>query len=1676
MEEEITSPVINNTPVQQAQLPSVEADFDPLDEGNTDVLATPEDQTVYMENGMAQQVADIYNLAGVGTLYQPISADSVVRTLQSSGDVVGSDINYLLDSIKEEDYGVQKDMIVQAIANPRVGVEQRVQLAEQINGLSNIPDVNSILRHGMHNANLLMNSGDTEEEVEDFEAGAQAAESLPKNVAVETPMPASQEEARQLYEQALNEYYTQADENTGGLDYLASLIPFRFQLPVMKIYDALGLDQGAVLDTSGKLLLGNALRQIREHVDGLDYEKKKQALDTVISILKPNSGMFRDGNDLVTMHTLEEIFYKDLYKQDYNDTSLFGTAVGNLLPFKQKEVSEATRSTLSGNQVLDNFGSIMDIVGLGALAKGTIKLGTKWLPKSLTRLRKVSPDMASRTAADALDDELVLSKFPGMTKEDVVASFLPSAERGLQEGGVEGMGELVTRQLDIRDRLLRISERSNLNAAERADAFSEIQKTYGDIASKPTSTLHINESVFTAGDSAAKIEAIFGRTKSKPFSSLNQARKASIAEIQQTFGKDANVEVVWRNPTTNKLEEIPAGMEGKTKGEFFLRAKDERAYESAPSTYHSLVFGDKDVANIRFAPSLWKWLRGPTLMGGDTADLLALAPRQRTEWNKLVAGLTSDVARLSGSESKMLAKVLKDGEAVSATTGKGKVFTPRELTDMGMSQAGQRAYYAYRGSTDIMYEVVNRQTRTRMFREGVKDIHSAKGRVGFGQLRNNSEALGDIGAKSTSLPVWDATTSTFIQLDRKAIDDLYKTGDSLARLEQPMLGKAGQEATHVIVSEGKGVKALGLPRQVVTKVEGYYPHMWNGNYVVYGTTKAGNRYALGLASNERDAADVVKRMQGVNARRVAAGKSTRFTEVNYDFDRQLSQDLSRRGQIQEGLYVNMGGPVYGHRNGGSLRNYSKAAGDIMVDPVEALMRGMEIVGTKVTKGELATHMRQKLYQYAKTEGLLRDPRVIPSTTEDLVKTAGKSLQYNKAVAYLDSIDNMLNIRDGVDEAVSSFFLNASGITSRLMGRTSFGKALASRLANKAAKGGDPMSTIMGFMHRTTIASAPVGQAALQASQSLMMLGVSPTNYLKAVGQTASVATLVGLRSNALHGSKAFAVSAKEFAKEADLLAKINGMTSEELVKVVDTVMESGIVSSVGYHTQMRNAIRSAAEERMLANAKGLNKNPISAAFGKFAREADAQTFGRLSRFGFEAGEQVNQIATFLTLYNRDKAKGIANLSSKDYVQKLIGSVAELTGSMIPETGFAYQRGWFKAAMQFVSFQHKMMLLMLPQFLGGAKTISAGEKAGMVAAQFLLFGRRGAPHMDAIYRVIDAKIRENAANEAEANSLYQAWNDPTTRAVMDGLVFDTAGNYVLKSIFGDEDTPDFALSERFAPGGGSEFMVDRLFALANNPTQAFFGLAGEKFSKLYGFMKRAGDITLANIRGYDDVPMDDRMEELVKGGGMHLMSTYNRYLAARMAQRMDGWVSSGGRVTEGFSGALEGNLYTQFGITTKDRESLYAAMDKFMEEQLTNPLAKQKNLDDLVDQYYRDLVASAVKFDGETTTQDAWGTMMDKWVRERGLLFSMLPEQDAEYISAAVADRVQKAADGAGDSAETVLIERLTKDIRDGRFGEDGPNVALYLEQAEFVRNNPKLKEMVEQAWVEANTDDYMENK
>jgi hypothetical protein len=182
--------------------------------------------------------------------------------------------------------------------------------------------------------------------------------------------------------------------------------------------------------------------------------------------------------------------------------------------------------------------------------------------------------------------------------------------------------------------------------------------------------------------------------------------------------------------------------------------------------------------------------------------------------------------------------------------------------------------------------------------------------------------------------------------------------------------------------------------------------------------------------------------------------------------------------------------------------------------------------------------------------------------------------------------------------------------------------------------------------------------------------------------------------------------------------------------------------------------------------------------------------------------------------------------------------------------------------------------------------------------------------------------------------------------------------------------------------------------------------------------------------------------------------------------MDGWVTAGGNVSQGYSGELEGSLFKLFGINTKERDELYLAMDKYQERFESDTSFKDAELAALANQYFSDLVFQSLKASKEAPSDQHYDNLMDRWTRERTLLFSMMDKQDAARIHELVSERIRTSL-SSKDPAEKQFIEKLTAAIRENKFGSDGPAMSSYLMQQEFVKNNPALLDLVHNAFREA---------
>jgi hypothetical protein len=1634
-------------PVSEAPMPEALPTGDAPDffsEGPVaDMLAETPEAAVPPSKPALEYAASIYTLAGGGQ-GQMVTAESVREALTQ--DIGRAEIQFVLDEIRASEDGMQREMLLETIQNPRLQVEAKIELMKELDELSGLRryDVNAVQRQALSNIVLADRvAWETPEDQQRADIANVEVEMLPEGVDTSDKGDYTDDELYTSYATLLNAHYTEAEESSSLLskDFLATMLPFRFNVPVASIYNELKIGgEDVVLDATGTVLVGEALKQIREYIEGATTEQKVDALKVVLRHLKPNSGVFSDGNDFVTMHLLSEIFYKDLTGgRDYYDDAIDPLRING-------------EGVLSLTQFFDNVGGILDTVMLGGLARGTIKLGSRLLPKSMRTLNRISPKTAAEIAATIANNPALAERLGGAVPAQWMENILPSHRTLLTDGGVNGVEEVMARQAALAKEMQELAGRTSMTMAQRADALAEIDTLLRTGANAQPSALHPARTHIADTGTGIEIKGVFGRDAHNPFNTIIDAREAA----KLTFN-DAPFELLMEQG--GKLVPVPAGRSPTMPGRYFFEVQETRAYDSAQKTVGQLTFGADDVSATRFMGRFWNAIKNPgSVFSREVNDAMSAAVRERYVWSKLTESLTNNFNSLNRGQQQQLSAVLKEGERIKTATGRGTTFTVAELAQRGLGDHAIRAYYEARGAMDVLHNVTNSRLRAQYQAAGLQQVMTPSGAAGLAKLRSTAdEAWSDavvVGDKRL-MHAFDPVAKQFVVMGEHEIKNLYHSGASLARLKTPMLGKGAEEATHIIVDGAKKVEMRALPRQVINKVEGYYPHMWDSNFVVYGITKGGSRVAMGLAKTAADAKAAVARMK-------AANKGQKFQDITFDFDRSLRDPAYRSGMIDD-LYLNLGGPVYGERSGGILKNFSKSSGDHMVDPIEAMVRGMELVGQQVTKGELVQHMRNKLQNFLVSEGIaLKNPRKMPITRDDIMDNAAKAAEVQKARVYLDQINMFQRTPDAVDAFTSNFLKNASMAVGEVLGGK-VGNRLATALADKASKGFEPLSWLSSVAHKTIIATAPVTHLALQSMQSMVMLGVAPRAYFSALRQLTGLTSMFGLRTLEAGGNL---MSKADWDKAYRAASKAMGMPEAEVRALTEAFYNSGLVDAVSHNSIIRQNLRSAAEARRLKSAQGISGGALRDAAGRVVRGVDDKVFGTLGKIGFEAGENINQMLTFLSFYNADRKAGKAFLDNADYVRSLIGRTAEISGNMVPEMGFSYQRGWFKTAMQFVSFQHKMLMMMLPEMMGGSRALTGPQKAGIVLTQFLMYGRRGAPHIDAFYRVVDKQINGLQMEPEEKQQLLEDWR--ALKPVMDGFLGDYMTNGVLKELYG-EQTPEFGFGERLAPGGGTEFMMERLIAIANNPTVEVFGMGGQKVSRLADWGAKVFQTSLGQAQGLDDVPIDVRAEELAKSGGALLFSQYNKILAVQAARLLDGWTTAGGNVSQAYSGELEGSLFKLFGVNTKERDELYRAMDAYQERMETDTSFRDNELREVANKYYQDLVFQSIHAQGQTTSDQHYDNLMDLWTRERNLLFSMMDKQDAARVHELVSDKIT-AALRSKDPAEQQFIERLTKSIRENHFGADGPEVSSYLMQQDFVKNNPRLLELVHDAFLEAHAD------
>ena len=1604
-----------------------------------------------------------------------VSTETVQSILNSRMSF--SAVDEFLVEVEGAEEEQRKSAILAAIATPGIGVEAKLRLIRSISEARDI-DINAPQRQVLHHAIL----EDAKEEAEPDAAYQEHVTNEVRDISPNIEPPTGEDGKPLSVMDELKDMFATAEKDMGIKDIAELFVPgaslWMFNGVVARVRKKLGVTKKDTVNMTSWLQLGTALTELRQMAEQASPEQKDRMAQVLMEELKQNGGVIQDTNDIVALHLMSNIFHEDLYGKTYAPSDKEREALKAKwealkdvqYPTKdQRKEMRALKARFNAGKtepILDNAFNILDIAGVVGMARGTIKFGAKTGSRMFDRLSNTAPRSAARNAVDALTDSKEAAKL-GMSPSELAEQFFPSAvgkdgNRDIMRG-VNGVAEMTARQQDAAAVKLRQSRASNLRPEEQARAVQEIRNEVGGLFSKPLPKLHLHQSdiAITDDGTGVAIDAIFGKTPHRGYGTLGEAKAAKKDAVEAIFGYDAPVEIVMRK--RGKFVRVSDDMKDTTRGEFFQRAGDIRHVDSAGNTFGAITLADDSIDNLYLGSAVSMWTRGLNILDNFHVNMISTRVREQKAMESAFRGDFRKLADLSDLNKQRLSRVIIDNEG-------------RELGDRKLQRIFQGdkklidAYKDFRFIDNTMYAIEDQKVINAYRREGLQDIRIGDKRFGFGRAVENAD---DIVGKS----VFDPATGITKRLSKQEYEAAIKGGDSFAAMKYDIHGEKGVLAKIVKLNKDTNPRMLPIPATgVLPRIKGHFPHIFKYNFIVKQLDSNGTSRAVKGALTRTDAEQFVK---------ANPGKGYHIVD-----DAALNSIDSYAQHLDE-LSTNRSGLLFGKRSDADLENLSPWAESSQVDPIEALFRGSEILSASSTKGDMLQSMRVRLFNYLHSgeaagiidSQVLRSKGAMGLSLADFGSaTKHNPMVYNKAKAYMRRIDMLERSPDALRRGKKALYKGLAHMA--YMGAQKLTKGKGSRglehsLLEGARKGIDPISMFMGWMHRNYIAIMAPKQMVLQAAQSMVAGAISPTNYMRAWRQFAGVSAAVSMRMNTLHGAK-FGIKALDKDVTVAGLKTITGMSDDEFRGIVRLITESGLVDAVSHNTMIREAVGEAAQRAARRGATIPTSGVAEGAsrLGHGAVRTLDLPFQAGSKYGFEAGENMNQILSLLTLYNRDKARGVAKLGSRAYQDDLIGRTSVITGNMVSEAGYAYSRSIIKPMMQWLPFQHSMMLMAIPKGMGGAKTFTAVDKAKIVATQYALFGAKSTVLITLAHKAIEQKLVEkwesdDSLPEGKRREFVNWWRSEPVSKAMEGFISDYIGNKVMQALFGEEhpnDPMDFAWGNSFAPGAGSEFMADKLWAIGTLDTEGMLGVQGQYAGRVMDYIRTVRDVVTARRAELDSMELPDRLAKMTELGAHSLFPVYGKYVLGRWANENEAYISAGGTIGEGYQNEVEVWLSTIMGVDTKDKESYYAARARLGQD-FNDEKKMGKAARDAADRYWENLVLTAVKFQREAPSDDIYNMLLNEHMMTHGLVLSALPEADYELFQDHIEQKLERVYKGEGTTSEQIFLEGLNKKLAEGGMGSEGPSIYSYLKHLDFIKNNPEHATALSAAWDELiNTD------
>lgn len=594
-----------------------------------------------------------------------------------------------------------------------------------------------------------------------------------------------------------------------------------------------------------------------------------------------------------------------------------------------------------------------------------------------------------------------------------------------------------------------------------------------------------------------------------------------------------------------------------------------------------------------------------------------------------------------------------------------------KMTAQGFRPSEIDALKSWREYWDTVYHLENadaaKSLRNRGFQEFIDAEHDTKL---FAKPIARTRA-------GSSAKVYDHTTGEIKHLNREEIADLYAKEGTLAQLRAPV--QVGDDAADIIVNVNKA--GSGYARDITNSTEvlayrkGYYSVNYTDPHFIVKKVKGADgkvlyEKAVATAKTKKQADILTQRLAltdgGEYYNRLDLKKAGGRADDEWDIHQARGRSSQRtRGQRLEDTT--------------SAIDPSQAN---IMSPVEALVHSATSISRRVELRDVVDAGKlRSLNQYKEfyPTGKFGDP-VYPGNVSDIQYRGGGPKDGKKLADARTTFEYFKYLEDGYVNMIDDTFKVALKFLAEAAGNKYLSGA--EKAFRWMGEGRGPSAMAKSLSFNLYLALNPLRQFVVQGHQAVQLFAINPTWFLR--GRAVPQTSIIVAKQLGIPLSK-------------DLL-KGSGWTEELANKVFKDFQDTGLVAAIDKQNLVRGSLINLADQTVASNLrKGLNA-PL--------------TWSR--KVGFDAGEYVNTVTSYLSHYDQALRKG-QDLHSQEVLQTISADSRNFTYNMNAAGDLPYNQNAMSAVFQFMQVPHKAMMTMTLN-----RSLTAQQKIRLAAFNSIMY--------------------------------------------------------------------------------------------------------------------------------------------------------------------------------------------------------------------------------------------------------------------------------------------------------------------------------------------------------------------